>query len=80
MDTIMFRPINRYASRSGKCPVCGRRTVRRRKFTETVNPFHRAVNPGMTMTEATQAVAASVSEAVAAWQPDFTHEKCREGE
>lgn len=78
MITITYMPIRRYATRTGKCPVCGKRATRRRVFAETVNPYHPAVNAQMSEAEATRAVDASVMAAAQAWRPDFTHEKCRE--
>jgi hypothetical protein len=77
--TTRFHPIRRYAKRSGKCPICGKRVQRQRTFEQTVNPYHPAITPNMSGYEAHSAVAASVEAEARSWEPDFTHEACKDG-
>ena len=40
MATYYFQQEKLYASKSGVCPVCGKRATRSEKFTQTVNPWN----------------------------------------
>ena len=76
MTTYRFQSVRRTAEKSGNCPSCGKRVVRRQTFEQTVNPFNR--NADGTVKTA-QEVDASVKAEAAAWVPDFRHntEKCQ---
>lgn len=38
---VSFQEIKIYASKSVKCPACGKRLQRSRKFYQTMNPFNK---------------------------------------
>jgi hypothetical protein len=38
---IAFNEVHIFATRRGKCAVCGKSCQRRRKFWQTLNPFNR---------------------------------------
>lgn len=72
---VTFDPVKRTVSRNGYCPVCGRRTTRQTTFSQTLNPYN--VNAdGVPKTSAE--IQAELIAQVKAWNPDFTHEGCRE--
>lgn len=69
-QSIKVRP-----ERRGRCPVCGKSSVRSRVFEQTLNPFNR--NPDGSAKTAREVFRAVDAEA-AAWVPDFTHVRCAE--
>ena len=74
--TIRFRPIRTRRTRTGKCPVCGKSVSRTRTFEHTVNPFNRNSDGSIrNPMEVSERVHAETD----AWEPDFTHAKCRGG-
>ena len=75
MSTTRYRSIKRWANRTGKCPVCGKRVSRSRTFEQTVNPYHPAIIEGLGVL----GVVDSVEKEAREWVPDFTHEKCLKG-
>lgn len=68
-----FRPVFAYATRTSPCPVCGKRSIRRRYFEHTVNPYNRNED-GTVKTSAE--VRADAKREADAWVPDFTHARC----
>lgn len=38
---VNFQEVGLYATKSVKCPVCGKRLRRSRKFYQTMNPFNK---------------------------------------
>lgn len=72
--TTHFREISLTPTRRGKCPACGKPTVRTQKFFETVNPYNRAED-GTPKTP--DQIFASVREKAENWVPDFRHERCK---
>lgn len=75
MTTYSFPEIWSRHTRTGPCPVCGKRTRRSKKFEQTVNPFNK--NPDGTV-KTRDEVWASVRAEAKAWEPDFRHEACKE--
>ena len=71
--THTFHEIVARRTKSGPCPVCGKRVRRSQTFSETVNPFNR--NEDGTPKSPAE-VRASVNRKADAWEPDFTHERC----
>ena len=71
--TYTFPEIVARRTKSGSCPVCGKRVRRSQTFSETVNPFNRneAGSP-----KSPEEVRTSVDEKADAWEPDFTHARC----
>jgi len=70
---VNFNSKYAYANKTGKCPVCGKRVVRKKTFENTVNPWNK--NPDGTVRTPEQ-VQQCVNEKADKWEPDFTHEKC----
>ena len=72
-----FEKVELPAEQVGKCPVCNKRVVRRTTFWQTINPFN-------TDAEGTIKTYGEIREELIeeskAWEPDFTHEKCRSKE
>jgi hypothetical protein len=75
VTTYFYEEVSAPARRKGNCPVCGKATLRAKRFTQTVNPFNRNAD-GTVKTRAE--VLASVDAQAMAWEPDFTHYACRE--
>lgn len=77
MRTVVqrFEEVRAYRQKTGKCPSCGRRSVR--KFTDymTVNPFN-TNDDGTPKTYAQ--VKAAIDAKADAWVPDFEHSTCKE--
>ena len=71
--THNFPEIVARRTKSGSCPVCGKRVRRSQTFSETVNPFNR--NEGGTLKSPAE-VRVSVNKEADAWVPDFTHARC----
>lgn len=76
MTTYHFLKVEFRRTARGKCPTCGKATVRSQTFSQTVNPWNR--NPDGAMKTHAE-VAAAVREKAAAWVPDFAHAACRGG-
>lgn len=72
-QTTRFQPVMAVRSVVGTCPVCGKRTTRRRTFEHTINPFNRNADGQM---KSYDEVRADVNAEADAWDPDFTHAKC----
>jgi hypothetical protein len=75
VTTYYYEEVSAPARRKGNCPICGKATVRSKRFTQTVNPFNRNAD-GTVKTRAE--VRASVDAQAIAWVPDFSHEACGE--
>ena len=70
-----FQEVSTYRRLAGKCPVCGKRVTRSRKFTHTVNPFNKNDQGKVrTLLEVRECVNAEAEQ----WVPDFTHAACAE--
>lgn len=74
MARITFQAVRRSRTKRGTCPVCGKPTVRTRVFEHTINPFNLNAE-GLPKTP--EEVLAAVRAEADAWEPDFTHGKCR---
>lgn len=76
MTRITYMAVGVTATRTGRCPVCGKRAQRSRRFEQTVNPWNRNAEGGIkTATEIYEEVRAAAD----AWQPDdLIHGKCRD--
>jgi len=72
--TVRFEPVKTSRQKSGKCPVCGKRVVRRKTFEHTVNPFNKNKDGSVRTFEE---VLNRVNEEADNWQPDFCHDKCK---
>lgn len=68
-----YEEISMYRKRPGNCPVCGKRTIKHKKFWQTVNPYNRINGRPKTWEE----VYKSVQEEANNWVPDFRHDKCK---
>jgi len=73
--TMRFKSIKAWREKSGKCPICGKRVLRKTTFECTVNPFNRNKD-GFIKSETE--VRRDVNIEADKWVPDFTHEKCKE--
>lgn len=70
-----YEPVRWPESRSGKCPVCGKRVRRSTTFQQTLNPFNKnAAGEPKTRSE----IWAELKVKAAGWEPDFTHAACEE--
>ena len=74
MPTIRFEEIRARRARSGKCPTCGRRVIRKFNDAMTVNPWNK--NPDGTVRSRDE-VRAAIEAVADAWVPDFEHAACR---
>lgn len=72
--TYRFKAIKAWREKSGKCPVCGKRVVRKATFEHTVNPFNKN-EQGEIKYESE--VRRDVNIEADLWEPDFRHEKCK---
>lgn len=74
--TVRYEEVKARATRKGRCPTCGKRSVRTCTFTNTVNPFN--TNPdGLPKTYAE--VVRHVEQMAADWAPtpaEFEHNAC----
>ena len=70
-----FQPVRHYASKRGTCPSCGKTTVRKTVFEQTISPFNR--NEDGTQRTPDE-VRAAVNAEADQWVPDFRHntDKC----
>ena len=68
-----FPEVATTATKTGLCPVCGKRATRRQRFWQTESPFNR--NPDGTVRTRTD-IQEEVRAEAANWVPDFTHGKC----
>lgn len=73
--TIRYETIRHPARKSGQCPVCLRKVVRTRVFTNTLSPYNRSRVTGLPATR--EEIEARLAEQAHLWVPDFTHENCR---
>lgn len=69
-----FDQVQKTRIKDGVCPICKRATTRQKRFEQTINPYN--------LNEAGQVksrdeVEADVEAEADAWEPDFTHERCR---
>lgn len=72
--TTRYAVAKHRALRKGKCPVCGKAVKRSRVFECTVNPFNTWEDgTPLTLIE----VMGQAMAMAEAWEPDFTHDKCR---
>lgn len=74
MQTVRFQEVQTYRKISGKCPVCGKRVMRTRTFTHTINPFNKNYDGTIKLPSE---VRVNVEKEADEWKPNFTHEKCR---
>ena len=42
--TVTFDKVSTWPSKSGVCPVCGKKAVRKTEFYQTLNPFNTDIN------------------------------------
>lgn len=75
MTIYRYPEIATYREPTGKCPGCGKRTRRKRRFWQTLSPFNRDEN-GTVRTR--EQIEAAVKAEADAWEPDFTHVGCKE--
>ena len=73
MSRYVWESVVLVVRRSGKCPNCGKRRQRSKRFEQTVNPWNK--NPDGTVRTRAEVVEAVRAEA-AAWKPDFTCFTC----
>ena len=71
---ITFQVVTRNAYRVGKCPVCGGRVERSKRFKATLNPWN--THPDGSRKSAADIHADLNAEALA-WKPDFRHGRCK---
>lgn len=74
-QTTRFQLVTTVRVLTGKCPVCGKLTTRRRTFEHTINPFNK--NADGTVKDWAQ-VRRDVNAEANAWRPNFAHQKCEE--
>ena len=74
MPTYVFEEVKLYASKSGICPVCGKRATRNQKFQQTINPFNKTKD-GIVKTSSE--IRPELRQAADAWRllPTY-HSKC----
>ena len=72
--TTRFKPIKAWREKLGKCPVCGKRVVRKATFEHTVNPFNKNKDGNI---KSDSEVRQDVNAEADRWVPDFTHDKCK---
>jgi hypothetical protein len=72
---VTFEEVKYHASKSGKCPVCGKSCTRSQKFFQTINPFNK--NEDGTVKNRDE-IYAELKVQIVMWKqvPPF-HEKCR---
>jgi hypothetical protein len=70
---ITFQSVVTSRRKAGPCPVCGKRSVRTRRFEHTVNPFNKNRDGSV---KTADEVRADVHAEADKWKPDFTHQKC----
>lgn len=73
--TENYEEIRAYRQKTGTCPGCGKRVVRKFTTTQTVNPFNK--NPDGTVRTKAE-VRAAVNAQADAHVPDFEHWTCRD--
>ena len=72
--TTRFKQIKARREKSGKCPACGKRVMRRATFENTVNPFNKNKDGNI---KSDSEVRQDVNAQADKWVPDFTHDKCK---
>lgn len=73
MTTYTYEQVWASRTQTGKCPVCGKRAVRKYRECNTVNPLNK--NPDGSVRSRAE-VRACVEAEADRWVPDFRHEKC----
>jgi hypothetical protein len=73
--TVTYDRVKHPVRKSGECPVCKKKVTRSTTFEATINPFNRNEN-GQPRTEAE--IRQILRRDAERWQPNFTHEKCKE--
>jgi hypothetical protein len=75
VSVYRFQEVSVYGEKRGACPACGKSTVRKQKFTNTINPYN--VNEAG-LVKSYDEVRADVIAERDAWSPDFRHDtvKC----
>lgn len=68
--TVRYEEVKHRASKRGACPVCGKSRTRSTTFTNTISPFNKDPDTGLSRTRA-QIVRVLAAKAEA-WVPDFT--------
>lgn len=73
---ITFDTVKFYARKSGKCPACGKTTIRSRVFEQTLNPYNRNEQG---LVKSRDEIRAELRVEAEEWEPDFRHQKesCR---
>jgi hypothetical protein len=71
--TYRFQPVWTQRSHTGNCPVCGRKTIKKKSFEQTVNPFNKNEDGSV---KTRDEVYESLKIEADAWVPDFRHQKC----
>lgn len=68
--SLQFEEVITNRTKHGKCPSCGKTTVRQKKFSQTVNPWNKN-SDGTSKTP--DEVRADVNKEADDWVPDFRH-------
>ncbi|GAA2376306.1 hypothetical protein [Gordonia cholesterolivorans] len=77
MSIVRFREVAITARSNDKCPVCGRRTTRSKKFWQTISPFNRLPDgTPKTRDDINRELKAEAD----AWEPDHRHAACIESD
>jgi hypothetical protein len=72
---ITFRQIKTIVKKSGKCPICGKRSTKQQTICNTVNPFNKDKDGNV---KSPDQVYQDVKAEAANWKPDFTCSTCKE--
>lgn len=74
--TSRFEEVSFTATKTGKCPSCGKSVRRAKRFEQTINPFNKNSEGKIKDRREIQTELHAEAEA---WEPDFRHntEKCR---
>lgn len=70
---VRFEVVKASRQKSGKCPVCGKRVVRKTTFEQTLSPYNKN---GDGTVKNYHEVSVDVNKEANRWKPDFHHEKC----
>jgi hypothetical protein len=75
MPIYRFVEVKQSFTKSGACPVCGKKVRRSLTFSETLNPFNKNAD-GTPKTQ--RDILVSIAKNADEWMPDFTHWSCEE--
>lgn len=77
-NPLALEAVETRAHREAVCRVCGETSQRTRAFRELIADDSPHLTPEMTMTQARAALWLVVARAADLWQPDMTHDACKE--